>query len=163
MISFFGVVFISSEGNIFNMNFSNPAGVLLALGSSIIWALYWIYNIKDNKDEVVKLFLNFSFALIYIVILTSIFSSFILTDSKGIFSGIYIGLFEMGITFVLWIKALKLAGRTDKIGNLIYLTPFCSLIFISIILKEKILVTTIFGLILIISGIIIQQYKRKRV
>lgn len=159
-ISFVGVIFISSEGNILNMKFSNPFGVFLALGSSVIWALFWLFNVKDKKDEIVKLFLNFVFALIYIIILTPIFSTFNIISIKGIFSGIYIGLFEMGITFVLWLKALKLAERTDKIGNLIYLTPFCSLIFINIILKENIYTTTIFGLFLIVLGIILQQYKR---
>ena len=161
LISFIGVILISSEGNIMNMKFSNPLGVFLALGSSVVWALFWLYNVKDNRDEILKLFLNFLFAFLFITITTLIFSDIKLVSVEGLLAGIYIGLFEMGITFVLWLKALKLVGRTDKISNLIYLTPFCSLIFISIILEEKIFITTLFGLILIISGIFIQQAKRR--
>jgi len=160
-ISFLGVFLISSEGNIFNMSFANPLGVILALGSSIIWALFWLFNVKNKGDEIVQLFLNFLTALIFIGITTYLFSSLKINSFKGISSGIYIGFFEMGITFVLWLKALKLSERTDKISNLIYLTPFCSLIFISIILHEKIFITTFFGLILIIIGIFIQQAKRR--
>ncbi|MFC2151862.1 DMT family transporter [Bacteroidota bacterium] len=162
LISFIGVIFISSEGNILNMKFSNPLGVSLALGSSIVWALFWLYNVKDSRDEIIKLFLNFLFALLFVCITTRIFSTFKIESIKGILAGIYIGLFEMGITFVIWLKALKFTERTDKIGNLIYLTPFCALVFISVILKEKIFVTTIFGLILIISGILIQHAKTKK-
>ena len=162
LLSFLGVVIISSEGNILNMKFSNPLGVFLALSSSVIWALFWVFNIKDKRDEILKLFLNFLFAFLFITITTLIFSDIKLISVEGLLAGIYIGLFEMGITFVLWLKALKLVGRTDKISNLIYLTPFCSLVFISIILGEKIFITTLFGLILIISGILIQQAKRKR-
>ena len=161
LISFIGVILISSEGNIMNMKFSNPLGVFLALGSSVVWALFWLYNVKDNRDEILKLFLNFLFAFLFITITTLIFSDIKLVSVEGLLAGIYIGLFEMGITFVLWLKALKLVGRTDKISNLIYLTPFCSLVFISIILGEKIFITTLFGLILIISGIFIQQAKRR--
>ncbi len=161
LISFIGVILISSEGNIMNMKFSNPFGVFLALGSSVVWALFWLYNVKDNRDEILKLFLNFLFAFLFITITTLIFSDIKLVSVEGLLAGIYIGLFEMGITFVLWLKALKLVGRTDKISNLIYLTPFCSLVFISIILREKIFITTLFGLILIISGIFIQQAKRR--
>ncbi len=117
---------------------------------------------KDKRDEVVKLFLNFVFAFILILVVTIKESSIFTNSAEGVFAAIYIGLFEMGITFVLWLKALKLAGRTDKIGNLIYLTPFCSLVFIHIILGEKIYLTTIFGLILIVSGIMLQQIKRKK-
>jgi len=160
VISFLGVVFISTEGNILNMNFASPLGVSLALLSSIVWALFWLFNVKDQRDEVIKLFYNFLFALVLVSITTLMFSSFKEINFKGIMAGIYIGLFEMGITFVLWLKALKLSERTDKLGNLIYLTPFCSLIFISIILKEKIFVTTLIGLILIVTGIFIQQTRR---
>jgi drug/metabolite transporter (DMT)-like permease len=162
-ISFIGVILISSEGNLSNLNFANPLGVSLALGSSIVWALFWLLNVKNKKDEVVQLFLNFLIALLLITILTYKYSSFEIINIKGIFSGVYIGLFEMGITFVLWLKALRLADRTDKISNLIYLTPFYSLILISLILKENIYITTLFGLILIITGIIIQQNKKIKI
>lgn len=161
LISFIGVIFISTEGNILNMKFSNPLGVTLALGSSVIWAMFWLFNVKDKRDEILKLFLNFSVALVFIIITTLIYSSLEITNIKGVLAGIYIGLFEMGITFVVWLKALRLTSRTDKIGNLIYLTPFCSLLFISIFLKEKIFFTTIIGLILIIFGIIVQHSKLK--
>ncbi len=162
LLSFIGVILISSQGNLINFEFSNPLGIFLALGSSIIWALFWLFNVRDNRDEIVKLLLNFIFAMLFIFITTIIFSDLYSISWQGILAGVYIGLFEMGITFVIWLKALKLAGRTDKIGNLIYLTPFCSLVFISIVLKEKILITTIFGLILIVLGILIQQMKRKK-
>lgn len=161
-ISFLGVILISSEGNIVNMRFSNPAGVFLALGSSVVWALFWLYNVKDQRDAVIKLFLNFLFAFVFVTIITIMFSTIKIYCVKGILSGIYIGIFEMGITFVLWLKALKLSERTDKLGNLIYLTPFCSLIFISLILGEKIFITTIIGLILIVTSIVFQQYGNKK-
>ncbi len=162
IISFTGVYFISSQGDLFNFKFANPLGVGLALSTSIFWALFWLFNMKDQRDEVVKLFLNFVFAFILILVVTIKESSIFTNSTEGVFAAIYIGLFEMGITFVLWLKALKLAGRTDKIGNLIYLTPFCSLVFIRIILVEKIYLTTIFGLFLIVSGIMLQQIKRKK-
>ncbi len=161
LLSFFGVILISSQGNLTNFKFSNPLGVFLALSSSIVWALFWLFNVRDNRNEIVKLFLNFLFAMLFIFITTILFSDLHSISWQGILAGIYIGLFEMGITFVIWLKALKLSGRTDKIGNLIYLTPFCALVFISIVLKEKILITTIFGLILIVLGIFIQQVKKK--
>ena len=36
-------------------------------------------------------------------------------------------MFEMGITFFFWLKALQLAKTTDKVSNLVYLAPFLSL------------------------------------
>ncbi|OFX21563.1 MAG: hypothetical protein A2041_01245 [Bacteroidetes bacterium GWA2_31_9b] len=161
LISFAGVFLISSEGQIFNFNLSSPLGVFLALGSSIVWSLFWLFNMKDKRDEVVKLFLNFFFALIFISILALYQNAFESFSKNGFLASIYIGFFEMGITFVLWLKALQFAGRTDKISNLVYLTPFFSLLFIHFVLHEKIYLTTIFGLILIILGILIQNRKSK--
>jgi len=161
-ISFVGVYLISSQGDPFNHRFADPLGVTLALGTSIVWALFWLFNMKDQRDEVLKLFLNFVVAFFLILALTIKESTVFPNNIEGIVTAIYVGLFEMGITFVLWLKALKLAGRTDKIGNLIYLTPFCALIFIHIFLGEKIYITTIFGLILIVTGIMLQQLKKIR-
>ena len=163
LLSFVGVIVISSEGNLTNMEFSDTLGVFLALGSSLVWALFWLYNVKDKRDEVVKLFLNFLFALLLITITLLLFSDFRSININGVFAGIYIGLFEMGITFVLWLKALKLSARTEKISNLIFLTPFCSLVFISVILGEELFITTFFGLLLIVAGIFIQQTSKNKI
>ena len=63
-ISFIGVFIISTHGNIRDVHLTSPAGIILALSSSVIWALYWIYNVKDKRDEIVALFLNFTFGFI---------------------------------------------------------------------------------------------------
>jgi drug/metabolite transporter (DMT)-like permease len=69
----------------------------------------------------------------------------------------YTGIFEMGITFLLWLKALRLTSTTDKISNLVYLAPFFSLLLIHIFVGENIYWTTVLGLCLIIGGIIIEK------
>ncbi|HTZ39725.1 MAG TPA: DMT family transporter, partial [Syntrophales bacterium] len=65
IVSFTGVLVISTHGDVLGFTFTNLPGALLALGSSIIWALFWIYNVKDGRDEVVKLFLNFVFGSLF--------------------------------------------------------------------------------------------------
>ncbi len=59
----------------------------------------------------------------------------------------------MGVTFVLWLRALNISKSTALIGNLVFLSPFLSLIFINLILHEQIMPSTIVGLVLIILGI----------
>ncbi|TET62893.1 MAG: DMT family transporter [Candidatus Stahlbacteria bacterium] len=161
IISYVGVLIISTQGDILALRVTNLYGVLLALGSAVIWALFWIYNIKDKRDEVVKLFLNFLFGFIFILIAIVFSKRLIIPKIPGFTSAVYIGLFEMGITFVLWLKALKLSKTTAQVSNLIYLTPFLSLLIINIMIGEKILISTIIGLILIVMGIIMQQYNTR--
>lgn len=161
-ISFAGVYTISSQGKLLNPGQSNPEGVLLATGSSVFWAFYFILNVRDKRDESVKLFLNFLFGSIYLIITMLVTGGFDVTfTAKGIFASVYIGLFEMGITFLFWLRALQLAPSTDKVSNLVYLAPFMSLILVHFILGEHIYYTTMAGLLLIVVGILIQDRKQR--
>lgn len=161
LISFAGVFIISSQGKMFNLEGTNLTGVMLATGSSVFWAFYFILNMRDKRDEGVKLFLNFFFGSIYLLVTMTVTGKWNLPVSfKGAAASIYIGLFEMGITFLFWLKALQLARSTDKVSNLVYLAPFISLIFVHFILGEPVFYTTPAGLLLIISGILIQNYKQ---
>jgi len=73
ILGLIGVYIISTRGVLFNQHIEEPFGVILAAGSSIIWALSWIMNQKDKRDEQKKLFWAFIFGLLYICI-TIIFS-----------------------------------------------------------------------------------------
>lgn len=159
LISFIGVIFISSQGSLSGMANTNLTGALLALGSSLIWALFWILSVLDKRDSLFKLFWNFAFGFIYLLITAFVFTDFSLPDPKGLPAAIYIGLFELGITFMLWMKAMQLSENNAKTGNLTFLSPFLSLIFIHFILGETIYATTFIGLVFIISGIWVQQRK----
>ena len=156
-ISFVGVCMIATQGNILRFRFTNPVGVGLALGSALIWALFWIYNVRDKRDDVVKLFLNFGFGFVFILVVNLIFSDVTVPNTMGFIGATYVGLFEMGVTFVIWLKALKLSQTTAQVSNLIYMVPFLSLVVIHFVVGERISLYTVGGLTLIITGIIIQQ------
>ena len=156
-ISFVGVCMIATQGNILRFRFTNPVGVGLALGSALIWALFWIYNVRDKRDDVVKLFLNFGVGFVFILVVNLIFSDVTVPNTMGFIGATYVGLFEMGVTFVIWLKALKLSQTTAQVSNLIYMVPFMSLVVIHLVVGESISLYTVGGLTLIITGIIIQQ------
>lgn len=163
LISFVGVVVISSQGGITGFENTNWFGVFLAVGSSIGWALYWIFNVRDKRDQTVKLFTNFCFGILYLAVVVVLFSNFKLEVGIGFWAIIYVGLFEAGITYVLWLKAMELSTNNAKIGNLVFLAPFVSLLFIRFILKENIYITTFIGLVFIITGIFVQQLDRSKI
>ncbi|WP_372753831.1 DMT family transporter [Labilibaculum sp.] len=161
LLSFSGVVIIANKGSFSSIETPNTLGVVLALSSSVLWALFWIYNIRDQREEKVKLFLNFAFGFVYILLFLLVFSKFNLPDNKSFFAAVYIGLMECGIAFIFWLKALKYTSSTDKIGNLVFLSPFLSLLFIHLIIGESIYLSTLAGLVLIIFGIILQKIIQK--
>lgn len=152
-ISFIGVLIIATGGNLINLSFTNGTGVIFGLASAVVWALFWIFNIKDERDELSKLFLNFFFGFLYIVIVLLLTSEIVFVNLQSWLGAVYVGLFEMGITFVIWSIALKKSITAAKVSNLVYLVPFLSLVVIYFILKEPIRLPTIIGLFLIVGGL----------
>jgi drug/metabolite transporter (DMT)-like permease len=156
-ICFAGVFIISTRGNILGFKFTSITGVSLATGSSVVWALFWIYNVRDKRDEVVRLFLNFVFGSVLTFLLMVVLGSVHIPNLPGLLGAVYVGIFEMGITFLLWLKALRFSKTTAHVTNLIYLVPFLSLILISFTVGETILPSTVVGLVFIVGGIVLQK------
>lgn len=162
LISLAGVYIIASQGAPLSPGRSDELGVTLALASGVLWALYFVLNVRDSRDEAVKLFANFAFGSAYMIIAMAINGSFHEAISfSGAAASVYIGIFEMGITFWLWLRALQLATTSDKISNLIFFAPFISLILLHFIIGEPVYYTTPVGLIIIIGSVLFQNSRLK--
>lgn len=157
LVCFFGVVLISSEGSLKTLAGINTTGLGLCLLSSVIMSVYWIFNQKSQLKPGTGLFLNFLSGTVALLLFNIFTRQFPLQGIKGFGAGIYIGIFETGISYWLWVKALNLSENTAKTANLIYLAPFLSLIFIHYFVGEVIHPTTLTGLVFIIAGIVFQQ------
>jgi len=156
-VSFAGVVLIATRGDPLGLDLANPLGVALALGSTVIWALYWIYGVKDARDPVTRLLVNFVFGCVLSGGYLGLSDSLEIPGNAGLLGAVYIGTFEMGIAFVAWLRALKLSRTTAQVGQLIYVTPFLSLLVIGLVVGEPIYTSTVAGLALIVAGIVLQR------
>ncbi len=156
-ISFSGVVLVSSQGAGEAFDPSQVPFMLLAVSTTIFWSFFWILNVRDKRDESLKLFMSFLFSLVYLGAASIITGVFPEADIRKQLFNIYIGFFEMGLAFLFWLRALSLSSTTDKVSNLIFIIPFISLIFIHFLLGEEIFMTTVYGLLLVILGILIQR------
>lgn len=157
LVSYCGVVVIATEGHPLQLSFSNPQGVALALASTVVWALYWIFNTRDRRDPIVALFVNFLCAFPLCLGYALFFSDLVWPPLPGLLGAVYIGLLEMGASFALWLLALKFTENTARIGNLIFISPFLSLVMIYFLVGERILSSTFVGLILIVAGLVLQK------
>jgi drug/metabolite transporter (DMT)-like permease len=160
LISYSGVVVIATRGDVTGLTLSNPAGVALAIGSTLLWALYWIANTKISLSPVVSLFLNFSAAaplLLLAALWRGDLDSVSLTGALG---AVYIGLFEMGLSFILWLRAMRLTNNTARISTLIFLAPPLSLLLIWWLLNEPVMPSTLVGLVFILGGLGWQQHQK---
>ncbi len=154
-----GIFIIASKGTLNLSAEFDKLGVFFAISSSLLWGIYWIINIGDKRDTVEKLFWSFAFGTFYIWV----YRGFSLPDLNlyMLLSSIYVGLFEMGITFVLWLKALQLSDNNARIGMIVFLSPFMSLVIIHFVLRENIEASTVTGLALIVFGAILRRLTLK--
>jgi drug/metabolite transporter (DMT)-like permease len=162
ILSFLGVLIIGTRGQLSSLEFKDPLGVSLAIGSSVVWSLFWLGNVRDKRPPLLKLTTAFIFCSCYIGGLALFHlrngAAFIRGSMwHGIAGAVYVGLIEMGIAYILWLKALSTARSTAYISNLIFLSPFLSLIWINLFVGESLLPSTASGFLCIIFGIILQQ------
>ena len=162
LVSYSGVLVIATRGQVFSMEFASPLGVGLALLSTVIWSVYWLLNTRETGDPVVSLFRNFSIALPMLLVYCLWTDELAGMHWRGLAGAAYVGLFEMGLSFILWQYAMNLTASTIRISSMIFLAPPLSLVIIYLILGEQILPSTIGGLALILAGLVLQHLRRAR-
>ncbi|WP_230369345.1 DMT family transporter [Paludibacterium denitrificans] len=136
--------------------FFQHAGRGLCLGFDTVVG-YWIANTRDQRDPLVGLTLNFALSLPLSLVWCAVTGQLTSVAWQGIAGAAYVGALEMGFTFALWLTAMKLTRHTASIANLIFLSPLLSLGLIHLIVGEAILPSTLLGLGLILTGLLIQK------
>ena len=153
-ISFLGVITVAGN-DLINFNADSLLGTGLCILAAVSYGAFCALNKKWHYDKQISLALSFlSTAFISLIVNLAMGShfSFGLLETIGL---AYNGIFVLAIATTTWALALDL-GDTAKISNLAYITPFASLVWTSVILKESISVWSVAGLVIIVLGIFIQ-------
>ncbi len=160
IFSFGGVLVLFTKGDIQTITLDNLTGTVYAFIGAIAYALYSVIGKHQEYDKYVSTMFNYLFAALFT--LPFLHSSFHLPSFSILqwSALLWLGIFANGFAFVFWFQALRF-GDTSQITNLVYFTPFLSLVYSYFILGEEILMTSFVGLILIIFGIFIQLVKTK--
>ncbi len=162
-ICFTGIILISRGGSDAALGELSSTGIFLALFSSILWALYWLFGNRQKGSQEKRLFWNFLLAIPVLLIIKPFLSPGMPVVNRSVLLWtLWVGLFEMGITFVFWGKALQTASHPARISHLVYLSPFLSLFWISMVLKEQIQLSTVTGLAVIVAGILTREVFGKK-
>ncbi len=152
LLGFLGVVLVATKGDYRALAVSDLKGVIFALLSTVVWAVYWHINRKIKVNAEDKLFQGFLFALPFLLFVLFI-QGIRWPGTRGLIGSLYIGTFEMGITFLVWLSSLQIAKNVHSIASLIYLAPPLSLLIIAVVLKEKIYPATLLGLLFVLTGV----------
>jgi len=153
----FGGVAVLALGAGGDLSGAGIGPMLLALLSTVIWAGYWLLNMRSSQSGVAALRGNFQWGLVYLLAYGLLTDSIRLPSLSGLLGAAYVGLFEMSITYVVWLAALSRARTTAEVSSMIYLTPFLSLLVIAVSVGERISPWTVAGLVLVMAGIALER------
>ena len=166
IISFIGFINIIVRGDILNLGSLNfVVGDIWMLGCVSCWALYsvMIRKIPKGIDNLSFLFLIFFigniFVLPFYIIESFINQSFAINEQNGFLLVLYCGIGPALISYLLWIKAIKIIGANNS-GLFLNLIPIFSSLISIIFLKEKLELFHIVGALLIFTGIYLVIKKR---
>ena len=154
-VSYVGVVVLVTRGATTGLDTFDVAGITLALLSTLLWSLSWLATIRMNCHPVILMLIGFAVATPIIGVLCWSTDGFPPLTLRALSVGAWVGLFEMGVTFLLWQKALSQTQQVAKIGQLIFLSPFISLLLIDQILGESVHPSAIVSLGLIVVGVLL--------
>lgn len=135
----------------------DPAGLALALGSTVIWAAYWTAGVRLGGDPAARLTAGFAWGVLFLAVAALLTGRPCTPGPGALAAAAWIGLFEMGVTYVVWLSALSASREPAEVGALVYLTPFLSLAVIATVLREPVAPATLAGLVLVLGGIALQE------
>ncbi len=157
LLGFIGVVFVVTKGNFKELRFESPLGILFALLSAWVWSLFWTLSMMDESRPVETLYRSFLFGVPLVYILWIIVGERPSLNLNGLVGGIYVGLFEMSLTFILWLTALGKTRRISVVLNMAYLIPFLSMGIISLFLHERMSLFSFLGFLFVIVAVYISR------
>ncbi len=159
VLSFLGVIIVTVE-SLGSLEISALAGAGCILFAAVCYGLFTALSQKYEYDKNISQMLTY-FATFLITAIMSVISKEPLQIGVLEILGLaWNGVFVMGVATTAWTIALE-SGNTAKISNLAYITPFASLIWTSLFLKEPISIFSVVGLVVIVVGILIQLKKEK--
>lgn len=159
-ISFFGVIVVIG-GDIKDFNGQMLFGVLCCILGAVSYGIFTALNQKMNYNKSMTLMISYFATFIFTTLVNLINGDIFIPGINQMLGFVWNGVFTVAIANTFWIMALE-AGKTEKVSNLAYITPFLSLIWTSLFLNEEIKLNSLIGLTIIIFGILIQMKDKKQ-
>ncbi len=160
-VSFLGVAVVAGE-DILNLNKDSLIGALFCILGAVSYGIYTALNRKVNYDKFISLSMSYFTTAVITCVIISVQGKMFLPTAFELGGFFWNGVFAIAVANVSWLFALT-GSDTARISNLAYMTPFISLVWSGIFLKEKISIFSVIGLIIIILGIFIQLVETKKV
>jgi drug/metabolite transporter (DMT)-like permease len=156
---FTGMLIILTKGNIINLRLTNVTGDILAVFAAAMWGVFSNLGKRNSIDNWISNYVYVLAAFCSSIISMFVFSRFIVPDIKTLVGTFWIGMSNIVIAYYLWFKVLKTTS-TVLVSSFSFITPFVTLVFIMLLLGERITWIQVAGLSVIVIGIVVQSLRK---
>lgn len=158
-LSFLGVATVAG-GDLLHFEARTLLGILLCMGAAVSYGVYTALNQRWSYDKQVAVMVAYGSTFLLCGAINLVMGTPV-SMSWGQLAGLgWNGIFVMAVATTTWAMALD-SGSTAKVSNLAYITPFLSLVWTFLVLREIPSPWAVGGLCLIVLGIFV-QLKEKR-
>ncbi|MDC7125370.1 MAG: DMT family transporter [Spirochaetales bacterium] len=166
ILSFGGLlIMFISNGDLVSLSLK---GDLTALLAAIIFSLYTLLlrSVNSNTHPLTltrkTVFYGWIFIVITALITKNIPNPGMVIRLYNLGHFLFLGVLASGLCFVTWAVAIRQIGAI-RTSQFIYLVPFITISLSAIILHERITLSRIAGLIMILTGVIVSQRKQEKI
>jgi len=160
-----GVLFLTYNGDLSNLQWMNSRGDIIILGSCVTWAFYTV-GAREITAKVNPLVATFcmtgmaGFVFIPYTLITSGYQKFLHLNPMTTISLVFLGVFCLAIAFWLWSEGLARATAAE-VGVWLYVEPLITVIAAGIMLGEPITLWLAIGAVLISIGVYVAERRKK--
>ena len=159
-LSFCGVVIVMGS-ELLHFNENTATGALLCVLGAISYGTFTALNQKYYYDKRISLMINYFVTFALTTVINGANGNLFIPTAPEALGFAYNGIFTVAIANTLWTVALE-SGKTAKISNLAYITPFLSLVWTSLVLKDPLHINFVIGLTVIVVGIFVQLKDKRK-
>ncbi|MEG3659341.1 DMT family transporter [Arenibacter palladensis] len=161
LLGFLGVFMVLTKGNFSQLKFENLTIDLIVFFGAFVFALFSVLSKKNEMNDISLLTIYFLTASVASFISMNIFSEFKTPGLNTITPIVINGFFVNGLSYIFWIKALKI-GEASFIAPFVFLTPVLSSIFLIVIFNEPFYTAYLIGMSCVILGGLLNARKAKK-
>ncbi|MBR6633878.1 MAG: DMT family transporter [Clostridia bacterium] len=160
IISFVGVAIVIG-GALKGFDKKTLLGAVYCILGAVSYGIFTALNQKKSYNKTMTLMVSFLATFVITTVINAFEGALFVPRIEQVAGFLWNGIFTVAIANAFWIMALE-KGKTAKVSNLAYITPFLSSLWTSIFLDEKITVNSMVGLAVIVLGIFIQLNNKEK-
>ena len=158
MLCSFGGIIVLSLGNEGLTAGNTALGMIACIVAAACYGLFSVLNKKADYHQGISMMVTWLVVAVCALALGLLTETWVPIRGSQWLGILWLGIATDAVAYLLWALALKGVENTAKIANLAYLTPFLSLLVSALVLKETIKLQALAALVLIIGGILLQNF-----